>query len=314
MKTISLAVLLLAAPLLVRAQAISLDKPVVVVNGSPITYLSYYKRMEGLTGFGRRVGDQFVPASPGFLTLQQLVNEQLMLELAVDKGVAPTEQEIEDEYAATVKDNPEQVKDMLKWGTTPEDIKRQVRVRFSEFNLQTMGINISAQQVEQFYRENPSIYTTPKSIDLYAISVETPEQQDAVDKKLNSNTPFSDVAKELSLDLTAPLGGFVGRIIEANLGERLRKQVEGLKERETTSWLDADSRKVKYYLGKVYPQLTAPLTPELKKAIRSRLMIDRGRIKNDLAKWMAEKRKTLKLGLQGTPFDEDLKQLFESGS
>ena len=314
MKKLSLMTLALLGASFAYAQGMDLKKPVIVVNGTPIPYGTYYKRMEGLQGFGRRVGDKFVPSSPGFLTIQQMVNEQLMMELAVDKGVAPSDKEMEDEYSALFKDSPEQVAEILKYGTTQEDIRQQIRVQLSEFKLQTMGINIADQQVDTFYHENPTIYTTPKTIDLYAIAVETPNQQDAVDKKLNSNVPFTDVAKELSLDLTKAIGGFLGRRIESTLAERLLKQVQGLKEGETSSWVDAGALKYKYFIGKIYPQKLSPLTPELRRAIHRRLMVERGRIKNDLNAWMAQKRSALKLEFKGTPFDEDLKQTFTGGS
>ena len=307
-------ILAVAGTAMAAGQGIDLNKSVIEVNGTAIPYGTYYKRMEGLSGFGRRVGDNFVPASPGFLTLQQMINEILMVQLAADKGATPTQKEVDDEYAALLATSPEQVTAMLKYGTTEADIRQQIIVQLSEYKLQTMGINIGDQQVESFYKEHPSMYTTPRALDLYAIAVETPEQQDAVDKKLNANAPFADVAKELSLDLTAAISGYLGRRIEANLDERLLKQVQGLKEGETSAWIDADARKYKYYVAKVYPEKLAPLTPELRKAVRQRLMIDRGRIKNDLNAWMKEKRKNLKLNFKGTPFDDDIKQAFLSGS
>lgn len=294
------------------AQGIDLSKPVVVVNGQAISYGTYYRRMEGLQGFGRRVGQNFVPASPGFLTLQQLINEALIVELAVDKGVAPTDQEIEAEYQTMKAADPQRVQDILKY-TAEEEVRRQIRIQLSEFKLQTMGINIGDQQVESFYKEHPTMYTTPKTIDLYAIAVETAEQQDAVDKKLGSRTSFTDVAKELSTDLSKNAGGFLGRVVESGLPDRIRTKVENLKEGESTTWVDADAMKYKYYVGKIYPEKLSPLTPELRKAIRQRLMVDRGVIKNDLNKWMREKRATLKLDFKGTPFDEELKQAFAGG-
>lgn len=294
------------------AQGIDLAKPVVVVNGQPITYGTYYRRMEGLQGFGRRVGQNFVPSSPGFLTLQQLINEELIVELAVDKGVAPTDAEISAEFESMKAADPERVKDILKYASE-DDVRRQIRIQLSEFKLQTMGINIGDQQVETFYKEHPTMYTTPKTIDLYAIAVETADQQDAVDKKLAAKTPFSDVAKELSLDLSKNIGGFLGRVIESGLPDRVRTKVENLKEGESTVWVDADALKYKYYVGKVYPETLSPLTPQLRNAIRQRLMVDRGVMKNNLNQWMKEKRASLKLEFKGTPFDEELKSAFSGG-
>jgi foldase protein PrsA len=296
----------------VSAQGIDLSKPVVVVNGQPISYGTYYKRMEGLQGFGRRVGQNFVPASPGFLTLQQLINEALIVELALDKGVAPTEAEINAEYQSMMQADPERAQEILKFATE-EEVRRQIRIQLSEFKLQTMGINIGDQQVEAFYKEHPTMYTTPKTIDLYAIAVETPDQQDAVDKKLAAKAPFADVAKELSLDLTKSIGGFIGRVVESGLPDRIRTKVESLKEGETTTWVDADALKYKYYVGKVFSEKLSPLTPDLRKAIRQRLMVDRGATKNDLNKMMKEKRASLKLDFKGTPFDDQLKEAFSGG-
>ena len=70
------------------------DKPMVVINGESILRGNYVKRMEVLPGVGKNFGGKFVEASPGFLTLQTLINEMLTLQLAAEKGVTPSEAQI----------------------------------------------------------------------------------------------------------------------------------------------------------------------------------------------------------------------------
>lgn len=294
-------------------QSLDLSKPVVKVNDTEISFGTYYRKMERLVDVGRLVQNKFVPAAPGFLTLQQLINEALMVQLAKEQGVAPTQAEIDKEFANATKDDPELMQLLAKEGFAEDEIKRQILVQMSEFRVQTKGINISDQQVEEFYQGNKATYTTPKRWQLFVIAVSTTAEQDEVDAALKRGEKFPDVATKHSKDVSASVGGFIGVKTEVQLTEKVRNQVTILEKGETTSWIDGQSGKVKFYVADVLPQAVATLTPELRRAIRERLMVDRGRIKNDVPALMAAMRKKAKIETYGTPFDSDIKTTFNGG-
>jgi PPIC-type PPIASE domain/SurA N-terminal domain len=309
----ALIIALIAGSCLSAAQSVDLAKPVVTVNDVPISTATYYRRMERLSDVGRLVGERFVKTTPGVLTLQQLINEALLLQIAREKGAYPSDKDVNDEYANGVKDDPESFKFLLTEGLTEEDIKNQFRIQMAEFRLQTLGVNIGDQQVEEFYKANPNTYTAPKQIALHSIAVKTTAEQDAVDKELNRGSAFDEVAKKLSQDSNAPMGGFLGLVTEENLAERVRAQVKTLKRGESTGWIESKDKKVKFFVAEVFPASLAPLTPNLRKAIRQRLMLDRGRIRNDLNAWLLDARKNARLDFNGSPFEQEIREIFKRG-
>ena len=105
----------------------------------------------------------------------------------------------------------------------------------------------------------------------------------------------------------------MGLKTEDMLSERVRNQISILNKGETSQWIDGGKLKLKFWVQKVLPSTVSPLNPDLRKAIRQRMMVDRGRIKNDVAAWMDDMRKKVKLDLQGSPFDSEIKALFKGG-
>lgn len=301
---------LAAAATFAQAQ-ISPDRVLVVVNGQKITGASYYKRMEFLPNVGKLVGDQFLPAMPGFLALETLINETLMIQLATDKGVAPTNAQIDEEIARRLKQNPDFMKAFTMLGLTQADMEYDIRVQLSEFNLTTMGINITDFQVEKYYQENTPMFTVPKRYRLRLIAVTTDAEKAAVDADLAAGKDFAEVAKKHSKHVTNGNGGLMGDLPEDAIGENIKAIVKGLKEGQSTPWMENQGEtKVKVFLEKIYPQEVMKLDDDLKYEIRQNMMLTRGRVKNDVAQMMANKRKATTFEFQGTPFDEQLKKLY----
>lgn len=292
---------------------IDLNKTMVVVNGVKVDATNYYRRMERLADVGRLVGGKFNAATPGYLTLQQIINETLMMQLAQEKGVAPTEAEIDAEVKNMVAEDPQKVQDIKSMGITDQEIRYQVRVTLSEYKVQTMGINIAEQQVEDYYKSNPKKFNTPLLYRLRVIVVDSSALADDVDKQLAGGASFKQVARKSSKDESALLDGFFGEYSAEDLGEKLKPAVEALKKGQTTGWLDSNQVKLKFLLEDTVPAKTVPLDGKTRAAIRQQLMVDRGRVKNDLPAMMAEMRKKAKIDYQGTPFDAQLKATFSGG-
>ncbi|MDI9641593.1 peptidyl-prolyl cis-trans isomerase [Kamptonema cortianum] len=291
------------------------SKTLVVVNGAPITGANYMKRMEVLPGVGKLVGGRFVEATPGFLTLQTLINEMLMLQLAREKGVEPTAAQVDAELKRRLDANPEAMKVFELVGFTVEDFKYDIKVQMAEFNLTTMGINIADQQIEQFYRQQISEYTVPKRYKLRIVAVTSEAARTAVDQALAGGANFADVATQHSVDVrTKGNGGLMGDVPEDALNPETKSLVAAMKEGQTTPWAGGgDGTFVKIFLEKILPSQVLPLDASLKEEIRRRMMVDRGRVRNNIAKMMQEMREKAKIEYQGTPFDKQLKEVFEGG-
>lgn len=290
-----------------------MDKTMVVINGQAIEAKTYFKRMEVLPGTGQLVNGKFVSATPGYLTLNKIIDETLMIQLAKDKGVAPTETEIDNVIKERLAETPDLIKGLAKIGFTEDDLRYDTRVQLSEYKLQTMGINITDQEIEKFYKENPTMYTMPKRYKLSVIAVDTDEKKRAVDEALTSGKSFGEVAKGYSMDISKGDGGQMGEVPEGVLTGDTLRGVKSTKKGGVTDWLFNGQVSVKFLVEDILDQKLVPLDAALKATIRRNLMLDRGRVKNKLGEMMANMRAKAKIDLQGTMFDEQLKSSFGKG-
>src|SRR5437868_7442517 len=79
------------------------NRSVVSVNGDVVLGNEYYRRMETLPDVGRVLdGGQVAVYPPGFLTIVQLIDERLVLQMAAQKGLSPTDAEIEKEMRESI--------------------------------------------------------------------------------------------------------------------------------------------------------------------------------------------------------------------
>lgn len=298
----------------VPPQVISADRVMVKVNGEPINGRQYFLRMQVLQDVGRLVREQFIPASPGFMTLQQLINESLTLQLAKQQGVYPSDAELNAEIAKRTKENPKLKEAFLLLGLTEDDFKWDVLVTMCQFKIVTKGINITDFEVENAYKQSlSSRYTRPKRFVIRVITVTKVEDQKKVDDALASGKAWGEVAAQFSQDSGSLNEGRFGTFPDAELKGTLRTEIDKIKKGDKTGWLAAGNMFAKFWLEDVLEKQVIPLDASLKAEIRESLLLERGQAKNDLAKLLDEMRKKAKFEFMGTPFDESLKSVFLGG-
>ncbi len=290
-----------------------MDKTLVVVNGRAIDAKEYYKRMEVLPNVGSLVNDKFVQATPGYLTLSKLMDETLMLQLANQDGVYPSDAEVEAAVKQRAAENPDLIPGFTRLGFTMDDIKYDTLVQLAQFKLQTMGINITDQEVEKFYNDHPTLYSLPKRYRLRVITVDSADKEKAVDAALKGGKAFGDVAREMSTDLTNLNDGLMGNVPESALAGDTLAAIKSTKKGGTTDWLGTDKMFAKILVEDVLEATKIPLDDKLKAQTRRTMMLDRGRVKNDLGKMMADFRAKAKIEYKGTVFDDQLKSSFGKG-
>ncbi len=287
------------------------SQAVIKVNGESVATDTYTKRMAVLSGVGRLVGNRFVSATPGFLTLQQLINEMLMVQLAKSKGVEPTAKEIQDELDRNIKDDPEFVKSYLRSGLTEADLRYELKVQLSEFKVTTLGVTITDFQVKKFYDDQKREFTIPKKYRLRIVAVNSADLKSKVDADLTAGKKFSDVATQYSQDISKVDGGLLGDLDDTQMTDQIKQLVTPMKAGTTSPWLGGDSgTEVKFFLEKVTESYVLPFDDMVKYKVWKKLMLDRGNVKNSVSTMMDNMRKNAKFEFTGTPFDEQLKQVF----
>lgn len=289
------------------------NRTVLVVNGESINGSTYYKRMEVLPGIGKLVNNQFVASTPGFLTLQALVDEILMVQLAKKEGVAPTGAEIDAEVARRKEIAPSIYENFIKAGLTDEDFRHDTMVQVAEFKIITKGVNVTDFEIEAYYKASPRKFLLPPRFKLRVITVKDLAGQAPVDAALKAGEAFDAVAKKFSVDQVAQEGGWLGDVEFSELGKAAVPVLENAKKGEVTPWVKGESAYFKFKVEDRQGETLIPLDDKLKKEIRRQVMLDRGMTLRNFNQKMSEMRKNVKFDFQGGPFDETLKQLYGQG-
>lgn len=269
----------IAAAAFATAQ-VDVNRTVVVINGEEIKGAEYYHRMEFLTGVGKPMSRGVAEFPPGFLTIEQLITERLILQLAKNKNVYPTDPEVKSELAYRLEDNPKLLEEWLNSGQTQQELNYMIRLELAQFKISSAGVNVTDQEIDDHFRSNPNMYSTPKKVKISIIAVGDPATAQKVDADLAAKKPFAEVAKLHSEDVTAKLGGEMGEITTFALGENVMKAFEKVKIGGTTEWVTLGNKQVKFLLQNVTPAKRVEMTPKLRRNIRKRLMLNKGQVKN----------------------------------
>ncbi len=289
------------------------DRVVAKVNGTPVTGREYYKRMEVQPGMSATLNGRLVQMYPGYLTMRWIIEEELIMQLAKSQNVAPSQKQIDDEFNGRMAENPEQFKALVQFGFTEGDIKRNINVELSEFNVLTRGITITDFEVDKYYKDNAQKFTLPKRYTLRIIRVANEAGKKPVEDALARGEKFADVAAKLSVDLSRLDGGRIGTFPEEDMAPSTRTIVAATRKGSVTAWIEQNGNFAKFLVEDVKEAELLPLDAKLKKGIRESMMRDRGQARNNFPLLMAEFRKKAVLEFTGFPFAEDLKRHFQSG-
>ncbi|HWP31960.1 MAG TPA: peptidyl-prolyl cis-trans isomerase [Fimbriimonadales bacterium] len=282
------------AILLNSISSIQDSKVILRVNGVPIFASEYYKRMELLPGVGVYSNGKFVERPPAFLTILQIVQDQLILQLAKEQGVAPTENEINQELNNRKAQDNETYKAYADFGIGDEELKRQIAIDIAQFKLLTKGVTVTDQQVADHYNTNKLYYTTPATVKLRVIVVKNAADKQKVDNALKSK-PFADVAKEMSTDITKYAGGDLPEVSIAQLPQNVLNEVTRTAPGKDTAWIESEGAFSKYRVEKKTEAKQLLLDDKLKERIRRMLMVEIGKRRNNVKQMLEEMRSKAKI-------------------
>jgi foldase protein PrsA len=286
------------------------NRVVATVNGDEIKGAEYYRRMEFLPGVLRKFGNIEAMYPPGFLTLEQLITERLVLQLAKEKGVFPTAPEIDQEIRFRMEAFPRLLEDLAERGRTEADLRQDVLLDLAQFKLQTFGVNVTDQDVENVYKSRPQDFTTPKRFKLRVIVVKTEADAAKVDEALKTK-PFAQVARELSAEVSRFVDGEFGTLPVNAIPGPVREALEKIRVGQTTEWLMGEQQRSKFLLEEVIPEQLQPLTPALRREIRRREMLQRGSVRNNVQAEMRQIRSRARIDIREKVFADAYKDFIE---
>lgn len=198
---VALIVGLLVGALIMRQRA-KAHQVMVSVNGTVITRDAFFNRLQQVAGMA---------------TMHKMVEEELQIQFAQKKGLAPTDAEVNAKYAqASRQPNFDQI--LAANGQTRDSYKHGLRVKMAQTAVLVHGVNVSEADMRSYYKsqinpQNPQAqFYRPETIVLRAIA--TASRQDAARamQDLARSTPFELVAQSYSRDASKTNGGLLNPI------------------------------------------------------------------------------------------------------
>lgn len=266
----------------------------ITINGEKITKDQYYKRLEQSTINGQQAGS---------LVLQQLVQEELILQLAKDKGVSPTDEQINKKIDLAKKEGNLGAR-LQQMGITIDDFKAQLKPRQAQINIITKGIKIPDADVKKFYDTNEkTLFTRPETVDPAVIVCNSKDRLDKVQAQLKKGTDFTSVAMKLSEDPTGQAGGRLGPLARniPNVPPQLLDAAFKLKVNEVSEpvMIHPPGKITKWVFIKLLDRKPARTTSfaDAKDQIREQLALQKGSQQVNLMQLLEKKREKSKIEL-----------------
>ncbi len=287
-----------------------------VVNGESISMDEYYKNMERMptvrvqTAQGPQVVQVAEPL--GFQALQQTIYNKVLLQLAKDEGVYPSEKDILAELEFQKQVDKSLGEKLKQSGITIATVKEQLLVQLAQEKIITKGITITMPEVDQYIKDNPAQFTEPAKVNASWVYVTSEEKKKAVDEALAAGGAFGTVAMQFS---EAPQAKeFAGRFPVEQLDAvpaPFDKIVKATSEGTQSAWTKVDNAWVKFFVERKTASKPMVIDDLLKKRVQRKMAMDRGTVAVDLDKRITDRILKSKITVQKTELQESWKRLVE---
>jgi foldase protein PrsA len=291
------------------------------INGQPITLAEFYQYLQNKSDVSvvteNGIASVKVDGSLGFQALRDLVSQEIELELAKDKGLYPSEAELEEELNAKRRANPSYLLDLLGQGLTLATIKQNLTVELAQEKLLTQGTTITEAQARAYVKSHASEFTQPAKADLLVILVGNAAKRDKVDDDLSSGQSFSTVALQRSEQPDArTFNGHLTNPSEelpaiSSLPEEVQVAIKGLGIEQSTSWISYGGGYAKFFVNKLVPSEPTPMDDMKIDLLRRALAKQEGAKKVDLEKLVTDKLRDSKIEVVQPAYQEAWKTMAE---
>ncbi len=172
-------------------------KLVVAVNGTKIYEDQLFTQLQQVAGLQ---------------TMHQIVQEQLQIQFAKKKGLAPSDADVEARYAE-LSGQPGFAAKLAASNQTEASLKNTLRVQMAQAAVLSQGVTVSETEIHNFYAQQTdphnahSLFYQPDLIGLEAIAAPTQELAARALRELNAGTPFPLVVTGYSQDASKNNGG-----------------------------------------------------------------------------------------------------------
>jgi hypothetical protein len=262
---------------------------VVSVDGEGITFDEFHQYLTTKRTVRVVVQNQVVEVpvaeTLAFQALQELATRKLVMHMAADEGLMPSEKEVEAEIEFKKKINPRFLTDLKASGYTMGQIRSEVAYGLCEERLLTRGINVEMSEVDKLIKENPEQFIEPAMVAVYQIQVLSESQKQQVDRELGGSQPFKVVATKYTQDPLGPRKQYAINRLEEPLKSALADKPVGY----ITPWMTVGTSQVRFYVDERTKEKPVDMTPEKREMLRRQVALNYGRQANDLAEQVTDR-------------------------
>lgn len=289
------------------------------VNNEPISMEEFHRYLERkpvVQVVDSETGQQKelpVYASLGFQAMRDLVNRRILLQLAKDDNVFPTDTDVKAELDFQVKRRPDFIRQLQAQGLTIEDIRKDLTLDLAKERIITKGITVKKEDAEKYIKDNPKAFETPAQAKVRLIVVRDDAAKKQVDAELAGGKPFGQVAVQYSVapGVRQSQGQFP--ITEVRrMPAVLQSIVSTTPEMKSTDWKRDGAQWVKIFVEQKVPAKPMTIDDTLKEALRRQIAMERGSKATDLGKRLVDKLKTSTIAVQLTSLKEPWDKAFKS--
>ena len=271
------------------------SEALLMVDGEPISAEEFAYQLERKPSVIVRTnsGDiQLNVAQPlGFQVANDLVNQKLLIKLAKEKNVYPTDAEVDAEIKFRNTKRKDFVISQTQQGFTLDQIKNDIIIDLCQYKLVTKGVTVTDAEVNDFITKNPKNFREPKLVDILVIVAKDPKTIALVDSDLKSGQSFEAVAKRFSLDKNIQ----IPERVYDNLAPKLKQIVDKFPKGGVSGWLPDNGFKIKFNIVKVTPPRDVKIEPYMKEDIRRLIAANKGSKTVNLQKMLSDKRTQAKV-------------------
>lgn len=275
---------------------------IATINGESISKDEWYRAMEFkpqvnvLDNAGNPVAAR-VSESIGYQAFQDLLRQRLILQLAQDEGVYPTDEDIKTELEFRNKLDGNFIPTLTANGLKLEEIKSQLRVELASEKLLTKNIKVSDLEIDRYIKNNPAAFIKPPTASMFWILVNSKEQQKLVDENLKGGQSFMTVSQQYSVHQDAKSNQRFPVDVINQMPAPVRAIAESLQEAKTSDWLQLSDGYAKFYMEKKTPAERVKIDGVLRDKLRRQLALERGKIGIDLDTRLVNKMKSSKINV-----------------
>lgn len=283
--------LFFAGASLAAANSMQLNRVIAVVNGELITmYDLQQEAMPEISRRGLTGADSYTARERDKVfneALENMILDILYKQEAQRYMIQVDDAQVENEVRRLIQSNnvsaEEFERQLALQGMTLNELKGKIRDSLLRQHilgaLVARKAEVSQADIEAYYKENYSKYSTPSGVEFSVIMLDSGSRAQAVyDEIAAGKISFAEAAKKYSNSPTAALGGRMGNIPWKDLNPAWRQAMQGLKAGETTKPVSAGDTAVLLHVNALHEgsaQSLDAVAPEIEETLRQARLRER---------------------------------------